>query len=233
MYILSLETSTKIFSLAIAQNEKVLRYRNVKTERILESSMIKAIDKLLNSCDLNLDKIDALAVGLGPGSFTSLRVGLSTVKAFALAADTKVIGVGSLDVIASGVRHQEADEICVLVDARRGKVYTAIYDSNLSRTTDYLLTTIDEILKKVKGKTLFVGDGLGLYREHIENAYRDHSQKKLTQCGAIFSDEKFWFPHSKELVKLALRKLRNKEFEDPERIVPIYLYPEDCQVSRQ
>ena len=126
MHILSLETSTKVFSLAVSKDDRLLRSRNLRTERILETSIIGAIDKLLASCDLNLDKIDVLAVGLGPGSFTSLRVGLSTVKAFALAMDKKIIGVPSLDVIASGVKLKEEDEICVLVDARRDKVYAAI-----------------------------------------------------------------------------------------------------------
>src|SRR3569833_2428790 len=102
MHILALETSTKNFSLAIADNDKVLRFRNVRTDRILESSMTRSIEKLLSSCDLSFDDVDVLAGGGGPGSFTSLRVGLSTVKALALAADNKVVGISSLDLIAQG-----------------------------------------------------------------------------------------------------------------------------------
>ena len=230
---MSLETSTKVFSLAISKDEEILRFRNIRTERILESSIIGAIDELLAACALNLDKVDCLAVGLGPGSFTSLRVGLSTVKAFALATDKKVVGVGSLDIIASGVANQKADEICVVVDAKRGKVYAAIYNRNLTRQCDYLLATIDDVLEKVRGETLFVGDGLGLYKEHIERFYQNHSKNKPIQCRSIFTSEKLWYPHSKELAKLSFRKLINKEFQDPAKIVPVYLYPEDCQVDQR
>ena len=254
MYILSLETSTKNFSLAISKDEKVLRFRNVRTDRILESSMIDSIDKLLASCDLNLDKVDALAIGLGPGSFTSLRVGLSTVKAFALATGKKLVGICSLDVLASGVVPNESigtktDEICVLADARRGKVYAAIYDVRNGFKpflTEHLLTTIEDVLKLVHGTTLFVGDGILLYKEQIEAAYRKHlsfpnADQTLSPpnvsvggdglfCRPVFAAEKFWYPQAKELAKLAFKKLEIRKYDDPSTIVPIYLYPQDCQV---
>src|SRR5688572_19647458 len=100
MHFLSLETSTKIFSLAINRDDKVLRFRNLKSAKILENSIIGAIDKLLDSAELKFNQVDAFVIALGPGSFTSLRVGLSTVKAFAMATNKPVVGVVSLDVIA-------------------------------------------------------------------------------------------------------------------------------------
>ncbi len=233
MYILSLETSTKNFSLALSNDAKVLRFRNITTERILESSMTKAIDKLLVSCDLSLKKIDAIAVGLGPGSFTSLRVGISTIKAFAFALNKKVVGIGSLDVIASAVTKTQADEICVIVDARRGKVYAAIFDTMLKPKTEYLLTTIDDVLEKVQGTTLFVGDGLELYKDRIQKAYREHNAKTQSSCRAIFTLPKFWFPQSRQLAKLAFSRLKNDSYDDPEKLTPIYLYPQDCQVTKK
>ena len=232
MYILSLETSTRNFSLAVSKDEKVLRSRNIRTDKILESSMIGAIEKILGFCDLTFEQVDALVVGLGPGSFTSLRVGLSTVKAFALATKKKLVGVCSLDVIASGVVGAKVDEICVLVDARREKVYAAIYDKNLSLKSEYMLTSIDDVLKLVQGKTLFVGDGIPLYKKHIEQAYRSHSKEKANGCQPVFASEKFWYPQAKELAKLGGRRLQKKDFDDPAMILPIYLYPQDCQVNR-
>lgn len=230
MYLLSLETSTKIFSLAVSKNDRSLRLRNIRTERILESSIIPAIDKLLGSCGLNLPKIDAFVVGLGPGSFTSLRVGLATVKAFAMATGKKLVGINSLDVIASGVsggladgRARTADEICVIVDAKRAKVYAAVYENLGTRKTDYLLTTIDDVLDRMHGTTLFVGDGVGLYKNRIIR----------TQCRPIFASEKFWYPRAQELAKLAVKRLENNEQDDPAKILPVYLYPSDCQVDRR
>src|SRR3989338_5093578 len=102
MYFLSIEPSTKVFSLALSDGRRVLRYRNMTVDKVLEHSIIPAVDRLLASAGVPFKKLDAFAVGLGPGSFTSLRVGLATVKAFAMATGKPVVGVPSLDVIARG-----------------------------------------------------------------------------------------------------------------------------------
>jgi len=85
MYFLSFETSTKVFSLALNKDEKVLRFRNVKSALILEDAILPTVDKMLDAAGITFDQIDGFAIALGPGSFTSLRVGLATVKAFAMA----------------------------------------------------------------------------------------------------------------------------------------------------
>ena len=103
MYFLSFETSTKIFSLALNQDEKVLRYRNLKTALVLEDSILPAVDKMLASAAIKFAQIDGFAIALGPGSFTSLRVGLSTVKAFAMSTGKPVVGIPSMDIIAHGI----------------------------------------------------------------------------------------------------------------------------------
>src|SRR5580698_7614739 len=128
MYFLSFETSTKIFSLALSQNDKVLRYRNLKTALVLEDSILPVMDKLLDSAGIKFSQIDGFAIALGPGSFTSLRVGLATVKSFAMATGKPVVGIPTLDIIAHAIslsfpRKRESikenyDEICVINDAR-------------------------------------------------------------------------------------------------------------------
>jgi universal bacterial protein YeaZ len=171
MYYLSLETSTKIFSLSVSRDEKVLRFRNITTAKLLENSIITAIDKLLDSAKVKFDQLDAFVIGLGPGSFTSLRVGLSTVKAFVMATEKPVVGICSLDVIAAAITDGAYDQICVLNDARRGNVYAAIYAQGQCQT-GHLLTTVTQVLDMVKGRTFFVGDALALYRKDIEAAYK-------------------------------------------------------------
>ena len=111
MYFLSFETSTKIFSLAINKDEKVLRYRNVKTAFILENSILPMVDLILDSAGVKFSQIDGFAIALGPGSFTSLRVGLATVKAFAMSTGKPVVGIPTLDIIASGVDLGSCNEI--------------------------------------------------------------------------------------------------------------------------
>jgi len=220
MYFLSFETSTKIFSLALSQDEKVLRFRNLKSALVLEDSILPTVDKMLDSAGIKFSQIDGFAIALGPGSFTSLRVGLSTIKAFAMSTGKPVVGIPTMDIIAKGVDLGESDEICVLNDARRGKVYACFYGPK-GKKSDYLLTTLDDVLDKVHGKTLFVGDAIGIYRKDIEKAH--------PKC--LFADEKWWYPQSKVMASLAYERFQKKEYDDAAKLLPLYLYPQDCQVN--
>jgi tRNA threonylcarbamoyladenosine biosynthesis protein TsaB len=188
---------------------------------VLEDSILPAMDQVLDSAGIEFSQLDGFAIALGPGSFTSLRVGLSTVKAFGMATGKPVVGIPSLDIIARGVSLGDCDQICVLNDARRGKVYAALYDAN-GRQGGFLLTSLDEVLKKLKGVTLFVGDALGIYRKDIEKAYH--------KC--LFSDEKFWYPQAKVMAALAFERFEKKQYDDIASLLPLYLYPQDCQVSK-
>jgi len=221
MYFVSFETSTKIFSLAVNKDEKVLRYRNLKSASVLEDSILPALDKILDSAGIKFTQIDGFAIALGPGSFTSLRVGLSTVKAFAMATGRPVVGIPTLDIIAYGIQNFSFpyDEICVINDARRGKVYACLYGPQ-GRTSDYLLTSLDDVLKKVHGKTLFVGDALRVYRKGIEEAYPN----------SLFADEKWWYPQARVMAALAYERFEIKQYDDAASLLPLYLYPQDCQV---
>lgn len=234
MNILTIDTSTKNFSLAVSKKGRVVRFRNIYLDKVLESSIIPAIDKIIRDANLKFKDIDGYAVGLGPGSFTSLRVGLSTVKAFALATGKPVVGISSLDAIAANACGQKADEICVLIDARRNLVYACLYeekDGVLKRKTDYLLTTLDALLQQVKGKTLFIGDGIAVHRDAIQKKYAE-ARKKGVGCRAVFAGPKEWFPQAKKLAGLAYGRFEKKEYDKSETVVPIYLYAQDCQVQK-
>lgn len=231
MKILSIDTSTKNFSLAVSNNERVVRYRNIYLDKVLESSMIPAIEDILQSAKIKFGDLDGFAVGLGPGSFTSLRVGLSTIKAFALSTGKSVVGVSSLDLVAENVAQEDCDEICVLMDARRGLVYACLYsisDDQLQRKSEYLLMTLDDLLNKVQGRTLFVGDAVAHHQEAIKTAYRKASSKK---CLALFAEEKMAIPQARKLSFLAYRRFVKKEYDESATLVPIYLYAQDCQVQ--
>ena len=247
MYFLSFETSTKIFSLALNQDGKVLRFRNLKTALVLEDSILPAIDKMLESAGVKFSQIDGFAIAKGPGSFTSLRVGFATIKAFAMSTGKPVVAIPTMDInIPCFLRGKPElkieygnitlDEICVIYDARRGKVYACIYGAE-GRKTDYLLTTLEDVLKKVHGKTLFVGDALGIYRKDIENAYRKDaingiSSNKPNVCQCFFADEKYWHPQARVMAALAYERFKNKDYDDAAKVLPLYLYPQDCQVTK-
>ena len=226
MKILAVETSTKNFSLAIFCDGKILACRNIRLKKVLSSSIIPSIDRILKEAKIPLARLDGYAVGLGPGSFTSLRVGLGTVKALSFVAHKPVVGISSLDALAMNVKnpHQQIGTIC---DARRNLLYSCIYEiknGELKRKTKYLLCGIDDFLKQIKEDTLFIGDGIKLFKEEIIKSGK-------TQFS--FAEEKYWYPRADKLALLAERRFREKKFDDLETLIPLYLYPDDCQVGQK
>src|SRR3989338_11288628 len=163
MNILAFDTSSKHFSLAVAKDGKTLHSRSIFLKKVLSGSIMPAIQGILKKAGLTLAKLDGFCVGLGPGSFTSLRVGLSTIKGLAFALKKPVVGISSLDGLAMNVK-EDAD-ILTVVDAKRNLFYTCFYQKKgiaLKRKSKYLLLSADEVLKVMKPGMILVGDGVGL-----------------------------------------------------------------------
>lgn len=227
MNLLCVDTSTRRFSLAVKSGGKILRHKNITINKILESSMIPAIHRILDESEIPLKKLDALAIGLGPGSFTSLRVGLATTKGLAFAAGKPLVGIPSADVLAQGCLKIGPSRICTVSDAKRNLVYGCLFEAKngkLSRKSDYLLTGIKELLTRVKGETVFAGDGVDLYKEIIA------AESKRWKFQPVWAGKKFEFPNAKDLADLAEPAAVRGKFVAPEKMVPLYLYADDCQV---
>jgi tRNA threonylcarbamoyladenosine biosynthesis protein TsaB len=233
MNLLLIDTSTKNFSLAVSRGEKIVCQRNVTADKILSSQIVPAIEKILIKAGVPLKSINGFAIGLGPGSFTSLRVGMAVTKALAGATAKPLVGIPSLDTLAMNAVGKNAGQICTIMDARRNLVYACHYSllgGQLKRGSDYLLTPITEVLKNLKGQTLFLGDGLKLYRQIIEDAAVQPTSPNSFE--PIFSTTKNDFPRAAKMLSLALPRFIKKDYDDVDKIVPLYLYPEDCQIRR-
>lgn len=230
MKVLALETSSKRFSLATGDGQQIVKSRTMVLNKILSDSIVPAIKRILTDSKLTLAKLDAVVIGLGPGSFTSLRVGLATVKGLAFVANKPVIGIVSLDAIALNVG-QTDQQICVLCDARRNMVYACLYENmkgQLKRKSEYLLTPLTALLARIQTTTIFVGDAVALYQADIEK-YFFASDQKIVVGFAVSTKS---YPNAKNLIELAQQPLKKKKFADINTLVPLYLYPEDCQVHR-
>jgi tRNA threonylcarbamoyladenosine biosynthesis protein TsaB len=228
MRLLSIETSTKNFSLAVSIGPTVIRYRQLRLKQVLSSSIIPAIERILNENRLILSQLDGFAVGVGPGSFTSLRVGVSTVKALAWASRKPVVGIPSLDILAMNASNQPIRQICTICDAKRNLLYACLYqkkNGQLQRHSPYLLIHLPELLDKIQEDTFFIGDGLMLFEEDIRT-FADHNRWK-----ASFAKESSWHPQAKQLAALAYQRFRQNKIDPLDKLLPLYLYPEDCQVK--
>jgi len=129
------------------------------------------------------------------------------------------------------VKKKDQDRLCVLSDAKRNLVYAAIYEWKKDgpvRVSDFLLVELPNLLKQLHGKVVFTGDGLPVYQEEILK----QGKRKASGFNAVCLDEKYWYPSAKEISRLAAVRLNNKDRDNINTLVPLYLYPQDCQVRR-
>jgi tRNA threonylcarbamoyladenosine biosynthesis protein TsaB len=129
------------------------------------AALPRAVDELLSASKLSLGDLGAIAVGIGPGSFTGLRIGLSYAKGIAMASGCAVIGVPSLDAIALAsleeAKLSEGTQICCVVDARKGELYAALYrvvSDGLEKVSEELLVVLEDLASRVAGDVVFAGD---------------------------------------------------------------------------
>ena len=233
MKILYLDTSSKFLSLAVGRDDKVLARAHRKLDRKHSLQLVPLIDKVLKKAKVPLKKLDGFCVSKGPGSFTGLRIGITVIKGLAFVLRKPVVAIPSLDILAENIKKVKApkkkplpDEICPIVDARQNKVYACLYkaaNGKIRRKSRYLLLSMEELLNKLKGEILFLGDGIALYCEEI---------KKNKRIKPVFAEEKLWYPKASAAVSLALERFSAGKAEDVNSLVPFYLYPRECQIKK-
>ncbi len=222
MTILAIETATRQMGVAAIDGEQVLASYELLAENPHAVELPDAVTRVLKAAHTTLAQVKGIVVDIGPGSFTGLRIGLAFVKALVFPTKIPIVGVSSLDVLASNLPFASRP-VCPVLDAKQKNVYAALYrpqTSNVKKATDYFLGPIDDFLGKVKEPTIFLGDGCSLYRERI-----------LERCPeAAFASQEFWLPKAATLARLGAQRLKKGKPDDPSRLVPMYLYPLDCSV---
>jgi len=197
--VLALDSSSRRLTFAFRTPEgKVSMVETDKNFRHAESVLPNIVD-LLSTSELGLDSVGCIVVGIGPGSFTGLRVGLATVKALMLSRKIPCLTVSSLDVIAHNAVAHVGDEcvrVRVLVDARRSRYYTALYECShgvLTKLGPDQIIEADILRRSVRENTVFLGDGLGSFS--LEGS--DVGRK-----GVRLLPETTWYPRASVLAKL-------------------------------
>ena len=167
MKILGIDTSTKFLCLGVYDQDKIYEY-NLECGRKLSSLLTLTIKRVVEALNWRINDIDYFACGLGPGSFTGLRIAVATIKGIAWSLNKPALGISSLDILA---RNVTTDAVIVpAIDAKRNLIYCSIYKNKkgiLKRTAPYMLLSIDEFLKKVKPNSTLLGDATHLYKEKI------------------------------------------------------------------
>jgi tRNA threonylcarbamoyladenosine biosynthesis protein TsaB len=172
--ILNIDTSGEIASVSLSRDRKVLAAESNRDQKDHAAWLHVAIATLVNDSGLTMQGIDAVAVAIGPGSYTGLRVGLSAAKGLCYALDIPLIEIGTLHLLAAASHRQhEADSYCALIDARRMEVYCAVYDADLNETQAPSAMIIDsnsfgDLISSQR--VVFCGDGSKKLQNLISHA---------------------------------------------------------------
>lgn len=176
MRILALDSSGLVASVAIAQaderEEQLIAEYTVNYKKTHSQTLLPMLDEVAKMTELDMDSIDAIAVAAGPGSFTGLRIGSATAKGLGLALGKPLIAIPTLEGLAYNLCGVQ-EIVCPIMDARRGQVYTGIYefkDNELVVLEDQMAISIEELGEKLCAydrKVIFLGDGVPVFREAL------------------------------------------------------------------
>lgn len=223
-----IETSTALCSAALAEDGVITSYRESSAPKAHASLTAVFIQEMLEEKGLTIADCDAVCVSKGPGSYTGLRVGVSTAKGLCFGSSKPLIAISTLDIlVAQSQIPEDLKYIVPMVDARRMEVYAAVYEiaaqagNDVRQITETAPAIIDEnsysdILEK--GKVLFIGDGAGKCADVIK-----HPNATFVQC----------WPKASAMLEPAMKAYKEKRFEDVAYFEPFYLKEFVATVSKK
>lgn len=213
--ILQIETSTISCSVALSRDGETIALKEASERNIHASSVTRYIEDVMQMTDTSLADLNAVAVSRGPGSYTGLRIGVSTAKGICFALDIPLIAIDTLKAMASNKKINSGDTdilYCPMIDARRMEVYSAFYDTRLNTILPVAANIIDErsfSALLLKHKVVFFGDGA------------EKCMNTLVHANALFITD---FENSAgDLSGEAYSRFCNKQFEDIAYFEPYYL----------
>ncbi len=209
--ILNIDTAVESASVCLAKDAQPVQFTINNNQRDHSSWLHSSIQKIISDTGLTTKDIEAIAVTIGPGSYTGLRVGLSAAKGLCYALNIPLIAINTLEIIATGVKEDQADMICPLIDARRMEVFMAVYDKQMQEIIKPCAMIIepgsfDSLLES--GKIVFAGNG------------SKKLQKIIVHSNAIFNN---FIATSVDMVILSAKKYVEKNFANLSYVEPFYI----------
>jgi tRNA threonylcarbamoyladenosine biosynthesis protein TsaB len=223
--ILGIESSTVQVGAAVGGHEGVLAQAHSARGKRHAENLTPTIEFVCRQARVDLQEIGCVAVDLGPGLFTGLRVGIASAKAVAHALRVPMIGVASLDLLAFPVRYSHR-LIVAAIDARRGELFYALYrqvPGGLQRLTTNQVGTPDDLASEIMASgedCLLVGDGAVRYRDRFEEVTKVEG-----------ADSGLAYPSASSLVQLAHARALREEWVKPWELEPLYLRAPDAEIN--
>jgi len=211
--LLAIETSGQVGSVALAEDYGVVRERSFTEGLRHGRDLMPSIRDLFDEAGWAQQEFDLVAVSIGPGSFTGLRVGVTCAKTLAFALDKPIVAVPSLDVLAENAP-PDVEVVCPVLDARRDFVYAAVYRKGGSRRVpeaDLMVNRPEKVCEIIPEKALVFGDGAERYRQVFERR------------NVIFGGAELAIPRAAVVAKLGRMLFERGERADAMTLVPLYM----------
>lgn len=220
MKLLAVDTSSPAATAAVICDRRILGCYTVQNGNTHSRYIMPMIADMLEKCGESISSMDAFAAALGPGSFTGLRIGIATVKGFAVAMNKPVIGVSSLECAAHNLFLAEDIMVCPIFDARHGNVYNALFENGVRVCKDRLIA-LNDLLQELAGRrTVFVGDGVPVYAQEIAAAMGTN---------AVLAPQYRCNQSADALAQLAYQRAECGDFDDLAALSAIYLRPSQAE----
>ncbi len=223
MYILGIETSTMTGSVAICTEERLIAEYTLNTKATHAERLLTAIEHVVQSTSLTIRDLDGIAVAKGPGSFTGLRIGVTTAKSLAYSIQKPIVAVSSLDALASQYLYSDR-LLCPFLDARKKEVYTAFYrntGAHIQRLSEYAVIAPHNVFQEIHEPVVFLGDGVAPYRHQIDEALGEL---------AYFADPAHLLPRGSLVAEIGAKRLLQGEADDCFALTPFYLRKSDAEI---
>ncbi len=217
MIVLSMDSSSLVTTVALLRDEHLLGEFTLNFKREHSVILMEKIEMLLNDCNIDISEVDGFVVSKGPGSFTGLRIGMSTVKGLSMGSNKPYVSISSLDALAYSLINFNGI-ICPIMDALRDSVFTSMYKNNngkLEQILDYSALSLVELAQKsndLNCPIIFTGDGVYKHKDYI----------KENIPNALFAPNHLSVVKASSLAELGMEKLKNGEFDDMNS-APLYL----------
>ncbi len=221
-YALAFETSGSVGSAALGHGDRIIESRCFSGPLMHARDFLPTLDAFRRAHSVPPEAIKRVYMSAGPGSFTGLRIGITAARMLALAVGAKLVGVPSLDVIARNALDlpNPPDEVAVLLDAKRGRVYAAAFRRTVggfTRTCGPDEVDPLEFLTAQPPGCALMGSGIPRHAETV------------SACGLAVLPEPTWQPRAEVVYRLGHERAERGEFDDPRTLVPIYIRPPEAE----
>lgn len=225
MIVLGINTATTFGSVGLIDSDRVVGEYSLNIPITHSERLMTCIDRLLTDARVCLEEIEGFSIALGPGSFTGLRIGVSTVKGLAFATGQPVAGVSTLEALALNISCY-ANQICPILDARKKEVYAALFEPNkahnLARLSPDLVISPGDLVEKIHGPVTFLGDGVEVYGNFLK--------RKLGRRASFVAPE-FGYVRGTVVAHMGAKLIRKGKTLDLASFTPYYIRRSEAEIK--